>query len=382
METVIRSIVDAVSKGRRASLVTPLETEGSLPTGRDARMAVFEDGTTVGTVGGGRMEADLEQVGRDVLGSGGPRLTHVTLTAEDAREDGLLCGGEATFLVEPVAGEQEVGPLREILRLRQLGRSGIEAIRLIQGEPVHRLVVWREPASPDRTGASMSRRSAGTLGQEELDRAVLVRSDEFEAEEGRQMVELEAEGESVRVLVHPILPIPTAFVFGAGHVGLAVCQIAPAAGFRVVVVDDRPEFANRRRFPNAESVLVREFESVVDTLPVDEASYLVVMTRGHSYDRVVVSQALRTPAAYIGMIGSRRKVAHTLDALRAEGHSREALDRIHAPIGLDIGGDTPGEIAISVVGEMIKVRRHRDAPPPVTPRDVTPWDMILSGRAR
>ena len=174
---------------------------------------------------------------------------------------------------------------------------------------------------------------------------------------------------------------PVLYIFGAGRVGQAVAQIAPSAGFRVVVIDDRAGFANPERFPEAETVCVKPFSNAFEEIAVDDLAYVVVMTRDHRWDREVVAQALRTPAVYVGLLGSRQKVCATYEALKAEGFSAFELERLHAPIGLNLGGDTPGEIAISVVAELVQTRyfgKRETAKPREEARSV-PWDVLLSG---
>jgi xanthine dehydrogenase accessory factor len=155
----------------------------------------------------------------------------------------------------------------------------------------------------------------------------------------------------------------TAFVFGAGHCGKSLIPLLSMVGFRTVIVDDRPEFANSERFPDADSIVVPDaFERALSGLPIDEQSYLVIMTRGHLFDRAVLAQALDTNARYVGMIGSGKKIAGTFEALRGAGFGDEALARVHAPIGLDVGAETPEEIAVSIAAEIIRVRRGRARP--------------------
>jgi len=168
--------------------------------------------------------------------------------------------------------------------------------------------------------------------------------------------------EGMRTVVHlqPLGIHGTAYVFGAGHCGAALAAVLPVAGFATVVLDDRPDFAHQRRLPAADEVVVlKSFERALDALSLDEESYVVIVTRGHAHDKTVLAQALRTPAGYIGMIGSRKKVAATFAALRSEGFSEEELARVHAPIGLSIGAETPGEIAVSIVAQMVEIRAQR-----------------------
>jgi len=164
-------------------------------------------------------------------------------------------------------------------------------------------------------------------------------------------------GGQLEVFIEPVLPQPRAIIFGAGHISKGLAKIASLAGFGVSVVDDRESFANRERFPEADEVLSGEYEQVFDRLQVTESCYLIIVTRGHRDDMRVLRWAAVTPARYVAMIGSKRKVISVLKELEKEGVPRQALERIYAPMGLEIGAVTPEEIAVSVVAEMIAVRR-------------------------
>ncbi|MEW6749641.1 MAG: XdhC family protein [Candidatus Latescibacterota bacterium] len=344
MLEVLQAAVRAGRCGQAGALVTPVDRGGSLPTGRDARLLVLADGTSVGTVGGGRLEAEAQAAARRVLETRRPRLAHFALNAADALAEGLLCGGEVTFFVEPLGGDPS--PLAEMVRLAESGVPGLEALCLVEGEPVQRLVV--EPG----------REAVGSLGASELDRSILAQAADLVEEDACGVQEAEAGARQVPVFVRALRPRPTVVICGGGHVGLALARLVPTAGMRLVVVDDRPEFCSRERFPMADQVHVRPFPRALEGLDVGPLTYVVAMTRGHQWDREVVAQALRTPAGYIGMIGSRRKIGLTWEALRQQGFGDGDLARVHAPIGLDLGGDTPGEIAISVMAELIQVRRQ------------------------
>jgi xanthine dehydrogenase accessory factor len=164
-------------------------------------------------------------------------------------------------------------------------------------------------------------------------------------------------GGQLDVFVEPVLPVPQAFIFGAGHISKSLSQVATLAGFASVVIDNRDTFANRERFPEAAAVHAAEYEEVFPKLAINETSYIVIVTRGHRDDMRVLALAIATPARYIAMIGSKRKVLNVVRELEKQGVAREALERIHAPMGLDIGAVSPEEIAISVTAEMIAVRR-------------------------
>lgn len=164
-------------------------------------------------------------------------------------------------------------------------------------------------------------------------------------------------GGQLNVFVEPIIPQPRAYIFGAGHVSKSLSKVATLAGFGTVVIDDRETFANRERFPEAEEVHAGEYEAVFPNLEINSSSYLIIVTRGHRDDMRVLKWAINTPARYVAMIGSKRKTLSVMKELMKDGIPREAFDRLHAPMGLDIGAISPEEIAISVVAEMIAVRR-------------------------
>jgi len=162
--------------------------------------------------------------------------------------------------------------------------------------------------------------------------------------------------QKAEILLEPITSEPTVYIFGAGHVSQQLSPLAKRVHFRVVVIDDRAMFANRERFADADEIIVSEFENCFDRLSIDESSYVVIVTRGHLYDGLVLEQAVQTSARYIGMIGSKKKIQTLYQNLIGKGMSKESLDRVYAPIGLEINSETPEEIAVSIVAELIKVR--------------------------
>ncbi len=165
-------------------------------------------------------------------------------------------------------------------------------------------------------------------------------------------------GGSMEVYVEPILPDPALVIFGAGHVGRCVANVAAPLGFSVTVADDRLKYANRERFPNAAGLAVDSWENIFNQLKVDDSTYLLIATRGHQYDLACLRFAVKTPAKYIGLLGSKRKIDLFYEALVEEGIARESLKRVHAPVGVAIGAETPEEIAVSIAAQLISVRRQ------------------------
>ncbi len=161
------------------------------------------------------------------------------------------------------------------------------------------------------------------------------------------------------IYIEPIVPTPKVFIFGGGHISLFVSKMSHMIGFQVVVIDDRPHFASKERFPEADEVIAEEFPFALPKLGVNPSAYLVIVTRGHAYDQEVLEWALSKEVKYIGMIGSRKKIQTVYHSLTEKGFTPDQLQRVHAPIGLDIGALTPEEIAVSIVAEMIKVHREK-----------------------
>jgi xanthine dehydrogenase accessory factor len=171
-------------------------------------------------------------------------------------------------------------------------------------------------------------------------------------------------GGTLEIFVEPVLPPADLYIFGAGHVATCLYQVARIAGFDVTVIDDREAYASRDRFPEAQQVIADDFDNAVSQLVPSESSYIVIVTRGHRDDMRILRWAVQTPARYLGMIGSKRKTITIFKELQAEGIPAHLFDRVHAPIGLDIGAITPEEIAISITAELIAKRRNveRDLP--------------------
>ena len=253
----------------------------------------------------------------------------------------------------------------EVVKLRRAGRRGALAT-----------IVHTNGSIPSYESSRMLVREdgsiAGTIGGGCVEAEVWAAAKEvMQKEAPRKMVfNLNNEasydnglicGGTLEVFVEPILPQPIIVLFGGGHVSMAVAKSAAAAGFGVSVVDDREAFANAQRFPMAQEIYT-SYEEAFEKIQPNESTYLVIVTRGHKEDMRVLAWAVRTGARYIGMIGSKRKVISVYKALEKEGYREEEFERVYAPMGLDIGALAPEEIAISIVAELISVRRNAQEP--------------------
>ncbi|MFT5368269.1 MAG: xanthine dehydrogenase accessory factor [Candidatus Latescibacterota bacterium] len=349
---VFTEALGLLENGEKAALSTIVSSNGSLPMSKKAKMLVRPDGKIVGTVGGGCLEADVWAEARRVVESEIPSLQKFILTEKHAGEEGLNCGGNVEIFTEPLLPGRDEALLKEVARIMAERGYAVLATLVAGGDAHCKLLI-------DANGTKW-----GGLGHPEIDQAVI---EEFEAldtiPEGLlKVVDLKIDGQVQKIFLESICPEPTLYLFGGGHVSYAIAQIAHTVGFRIVVIDDRPMFANRERFPMASETLTLDMDTALDHLVIDELSYIVAVTRGHQHDKPIIRQAVKTNAGYVGMIGSRRKTALMWKDLEAEGISRILLDGIHSPIGLDIGADTPEEIAVSVVGELIQVRRQKGKP--------------------
>jgi xanthine dehydrogenase accessory factor len=253
---IYEEIVKLRQQGRRGAVATIINVRGSIPSFKTAKMLVRDDGSIVGTIGGGCVEAEIWQAAREVMESERPRTLTFNLNQDPKYDTGLVCGGALDIFVEPV------------------------------------------------------------------------------------------------------LPPASLYIFGAGHVSVNLYRIARGTGFDVTVVDDRETYANRERFPDAKEVIAEDFGKAMARLVPSESAYIVIVTRGHRDDMRILRWAVQTPARYIGMIGSRRKTITIFQELTKEGLAPELFEKVHAPIGLDIGAITPEEIAVAITAELIAARRN------------------------
>ena len=357
MKDVFQSALEMMESGEQAALSTIVSSKGSLPMSKKAKMLVRPDGKIIGTVGGGCLEADVWAEARQVMETGDPTLQRFILTEKHAGEFGLNCGGNVEIFTEPLYPGKVDEMLKAIAEIQSEFGSALLATMVSGGDQVCAKLLIRDDGF-----------TVGTLGYPQADEEVMA---EFKAmnsipESLLKVIEMtvDAQGreEEIKVFIESICPEPTLYLFGGGHVSFAIAQIASTVGFRIVVIDDRPMFANSERYPMAEETLTLDMETAFEHLDIDDRSYIVAVTRGHQHDRPIIEQAVETDAAYIGMIGSRRKVALMWKELEAKGIPAERLKAVHAPIGLAIGADNPEEIAVSIVSELIQERRARGKP--------------------
>ena len=351
MREVIQGVIDDLKEGQPCVLATVVRTKGSTPQKAGAMLLVRQDGTGLGTLGGGCVEGDIWFAAKELLRlNGGPEFKDYYLNEDIAARDGLVCGGTMYFYLEP---------LREPENFTSIGGEIVEAYD--GGRPVSLAIVVNSKDGGPALGAKLLLRSdgsvTGSLGNAELDTQAIEIARQVADVGGNESFSV---ADGTEVFVEGFTTPPTLVMVGGGHVGKATADLAQSLGYRVYLVDDRPEFCNEERFPYAEERVVATYDKWADYLDLNVNSFVVVATRGHRYDDMALESALKTRARYIGVLGSRRKTIMIFRRLLQQGVPLERIKEVYAPIGLNIGALEPEELAVSIMSEIIMVRRGGD----------------------
>ena len=326
MREFIRTVIHALEHGRDVELVGVVEASGSTPRGAGAMLALFPNGMPIGTVGGGNVEFEAINFAKELLAEGKNALRRFRFVQGDAASLGMVCGGDVTihFQYLPAGDGTVLAVLHELLDATEKN-ADTWLVRRFEGAEVTAMGL------ADRNGTRhLPLLPEGLLRDQPVYR--------------------------VGWFALPAVKAGRVYIFGGGHVSRALVPAIAAVGFRPVVYDDRPEFADLSLFPQAVGAIYGSFEEVSRHITITPDDYVVIMTRGHQADYEVLTQVLRSGAKYIGCIGSKRKLALCREKLLEAGFTAEEYARVHAPIGLAIGAETPAEIAVSVAAEMIAVR--------------------------
>ena len=356
MDDVYAKAIELLGKNEPFVLATIIRLTGSGPRGTGTKFLILEDGSYVGTIGGGLLEARVLEAAKRVFSARAPMRLSLNLMGKDVAETDMICGGDVDIFLEPLSAEDqnEIQRFRKILDIQKRGGAGL-LVTLVSTDR------WQTDRVPRLFLVPGTESIGGLPGMKAVAEEIAKNMPLWlKQRESRLVVSRDDLGGGVELFVEPILADPILYIFGGGHVSAQIIPLASRVGFKVEVIDDRPEFADARKFPDAAKVHQYPFQDVVEKIPVDESSYLVIVTRGHIHDKTVLEQCLRSKAKYIGMIGSRRKKAMIYDKLLEEGFTKSDLNRVHAPIGLDIGAETPEEIAVSIVGELIQIRAGKE----------------------
>jgi xanthine dehydrogenase accessory factor len=346
VKEIYSTIVDSLKSGKASILAIIIKQGGSSSRGSGAKMLIMEDGSIEGTVGGGILEKAVVEASASVFDSRRPMIFKSSSK--------MACGGDVEVFLAPLSPDDQscLEAFKNLSETSMHGSSSILAIalneRLWQGG---RAAVALLKSSGETTGF--------LRGMENAAKTVISRMGYLLHQQRPEIVICsDNEGNEFSLFAEPIVSGPVLYVFGAGHVSSEVVPLASRVGFTVIVIDDRPEFSKAVNFPDAEHVFLYNYDDVMKNFSIDADSFIVIATRSHSCDQAVLGQALRTDAQYIGMIGSRRKIATIFDNLKGRGVTGQDLERVHSPIGLDIGAETPQEIALSIVAELMKEKNR------------------------
>ncbi len=354
MRDFLATVSQELAQGNDLCLATIIGQKGSAPRSTGSRFFVRRDGGFEGTIGGGNFEAQVIERARRALAQGRSELMHYRLMGADVADSEMICGGDLDVFLDPISSSDP-------LALALYGAAAQAAQESGRAMLATMLLPDREPGVAGRK--LLVRHRQPPLGSLPLADGLLAALEGELASPGRGGPRLwlgpGLPALAAPLLLEPILGQPVVYIFGGGHVSQKLAPLAVMAGFGLVVADDRPEWANRQRFPQAREIWNRPLEKVLDGEDLGPQAYIVIVTRGHLYDKEVLAQALRQNAAYVGMIGSKRKRAMIYQALAQEGFSAEQLNAVHSPIGLAIGAETPEEIAISIAAELVAVRSAR-----------------------
>ncbi len=340
MLQIYRKLIEISERGERCALATLVSTSGSSPQNTGAKLIVMPDGRLIGTIGGGCMEAEARRIALDCLRKETHSLFELRLDDDFGWDDGLICGGRVQIFIEP---HPELNVEAHQAALAAAGRREKVALCMtVKAADANEGTVGRAWLASGEADSS----AINALVAEALDAG---REKRVDMEDGSS------------VYVEPILPRPTAIIAGAGHIGQALSQVLALCGFEVVIVDDRPSFANSERLPFADRVEVVEIPSFLEDFPIDDSTYIAIVTRGHRHDAHVLRACIHSNAKYLGMIGSKRKIHVIFEEMLRDGlATAEELRRVRSPMGLTLNDREVGEIAVSIAAEMIAVRNGAD----------------------
>jgi xanthine dehydrogenase accessory factor len=360
-----RAIVAFAESGRAFAAAVVLKAEGSTPREAATKALLEPDGSILGTIGGGKVEAETQRLAVEAIRTGRAAVFDFTLEGGGANDDQPICGGLMRILIDPAAAAHSAAyaAVVEAERLRQRGvlltsvrvpaflhsrgRNGTEGRHAAPAPEV--AVLWLpQNAVPADIGFPGSQAICAALARQ---------TPEF-------LVQDEPHADAqLQVLVEPLIPPPLLLIAGGGHIGQALALQADLVGFAVTVLDDRSEFTDPALYPAGVVTRRCDIARELAGFPIAADTFIAIVTRGHQHDRAALAACIRRPAAYIGMIGSRRKVALIRkDLLESGAATEEEFDRVYAPIGLDIGAETVPEIAASIVAQLIAVCRKGTAP--------------------
>jgi xanthine dehydrogenase accessory factor len=369
VKELFQEIIHELESGETMAMATIVKRKGSVPREVGAKMLVHRGGAISGTVGGGCGEAEVWRSALSVIDTRRPTTVQVDLTEEIAMESQGVCGGIFDVFVQPwykssLPGQPGMQDLASAISASLEGERAVVLVSIIAAGGA-----WR-PCIGQQMLVHENSETLGTLMLPDAPKGFafqLSESAQKAIAEGKPHIEnvgatlavarsAESAEAWAEIFIEPFVPHPVLLIAGAGHIAAPLASLARLMNFSVSVTDDRASFANRERFPTAKQLLVGDIEATLKHYPITPRTHVVLVTRAHAHDVQGLRAIIDSPAAYIGMIGSQRRVWAVFKLLHEEGIPPEKLSRVRAPIGLDLGGSTPEEIALSIMAEIIQLR--------------------------
>lgn len=346
MRDIFQSLLAAVEARRPVAYCRLVETRGSTPQKAGALMLVFADGSQAGTLGGGCVEAEVKRQALARLHDGQAEIATFQLDSDYGWDDGLICGGRMKVLIAPIGADES--PRQYFTTIAQ---------SVLTGQGLTETVVFD-------AASGLASPAAYLFGAEQQPLAALHPGEtpEVITKQLRPLSERPRAYAAQGIAYLPVLPRCRLLIVGGGHVGRAVASLAAQLEFDIWVVDDREEIVSADRFPTAEQRIAGDIDSVLPGLDITPNTYCLIVTRGHNHDEEALFHLADRGARYVGMIGSRRKIKLIFEDLLEKGIAREALQRVYAPLGIDIGSQTVSEIAVSICAELVAHRNRGEVP--------------------
>ena len=367
MRDVFQAAIEEIKNKKKFVISTVTKTIGSTPQKTGAKLLVREDGSGVGTLGGGCVEGDIWFESKSMLeedSDSETRFREYTLNQELAEQEGLVCGGTMYFLLDKLIPEnQNIEHLRSLQNSLNGKDSGKSILTLVNTQNKDLSIGIKKTFDFENTNKISNDELINE--SEDIENTISNRSSKcVKLKDGNEWY--------VEIYTTPA----TLLICGGGHIANSLAPIAHKLNFNVWITDDRKEFANSNRFPNAERIVNDIPESALKSLPVTENTYIIIATRGHRYDLVATQAAVQTKAKYIGIVGSMRKAVLIFEDLLKNGISKEKVRAIRSPVGLDLRGRSPDEIAVSIIAEMLMIKEGGTGLPMAMPENV--WSKITS----
>jgi len=327
----MKTVSEWLNQGEDVVLATIIASTGSTPRGAGARMAMKSNESSIGTIGGGAVEYQIQQMAMEAFNYKRSQIKSFILSHDEKEDLGMICGGNVTIYIQYISTCDE--------NARNLFSYG-------SGLFSQNVDSWFVTDITDENNCRMYINTMESVDENLPDNAL-----ELFTNRG---VLIEISGK--KYYSEPLTKAERVYVFGGGHISRELTPLLSHLGFSCFVFDCLPEFSNRELFPAAAGIVLGDFDNISASVDITEKDYVVIMTRGHSFDFTVLAQALRLKPYYIGVIGSRAKFAAVSKKLHEQGFSQEEIENVHTPIGIDIKADTPAEIAVSIAAELVMVR--------------------------